>query len=343
MKKLYPLLFNDDLHPVLWGGSRLKALKGVSQDDTPIGESWEVSAVKGSLSIVKNGPLSGMNLEDLTKEYGPLLVGEEVYRQYGDEFPILAKFIDARKDLSIQVHPNDITAHERHNKNGKTEMWYVIDCEPDSFLYAGFSEQISQEEYVSRVEDGTITDVLAKHPVHPGDVFYIPCGRVHAIGAGIFLAEIQRSSDVTYRIYDFDRIGLDGKKRELHTELAKDVVNRSLEINYRSYYERRDNKPMCLVHCPFFVVDLLEMNKPIRRNLIKYDTFIIYMCVKGDCCIKVENSRDGGLPLMGCREIFLREGSSCLVPASVADVSIIPQNDHGTTRILETYIDNQGM
>lgn len=318
----------------------MSLLKGMADDSKTIGESWEVSAVKGSESTVVNGPLCGTDLTSLAKEYRAALVGESVYSQYGDEFPILAKFIDAKQDLSIQVHPNDITAKERHNKNGKTEMWYVIDCEPGSFIYAGFEENITREEYVQRVEDGTIASAIARHPVHPGDVFYIPCGRVHAIGAGIFLAEIQRTSDVTYRIYDFDRVDKNGNKRELHTELAQDVVNRSLEITYRSFYEKRENKPMCLVHCPFFVVNLLDLTKSTRRNMLKYDSFVIYMSIKGDCCVKVENARGGDMPWQGCREIFLKEGCSCLVPACVADVTVIPQNESGSCKVLESYIDN---
>ena len=198
---VYPLLFEPNLHTIVWGGNKLRPYKGMEPSDDPIGESWEVSAVESSPCTIANGPLKGKNLIEVVKEWGKDMLGEAVYEQYGGKLPLLVKFIDAKRDLSIQVHPNDELARERHNKFGKTEMWYIIDAEPGAALYSGFNKRITKEEYKQRVEDGTICDVLAKHEVKPGDVFFIPAGRVHAICGGILLAEVQQSSDVTYRIF----------------------------------------------------------------------------------------------------------------------------------------------
>ena len=222
---LYPLLFETNLFPIVWGGHRLREMKGMSPIAEPVGESWEVSAVPGKESVVVNGPLSGRNLRDLTQEYGSDLLGKAVQEKFGSEFPMLVKFIDAESDLSIQVHPDDAVAMQRHGSMGKTEMWYVVDAKPGTYLYAGFAKSITSEEYRRRVEDGTICEVLAKHPIRMGDAFFIPAGRVHAICGGALIAEVQQSSDITYRIYDYGRMGMDGKPRELHTELAADVLD----------------------------------------------------------------------------------------------------------------------
>ena len=202
MHPLYPLLFQPNLYPVIWGGRKLKPWKGMVADDEPIGESWEVSAVPSCASIVTNGAFAGRPLDEVVKELPKEILGERVAALYGDRFPLLVKFIDAERDLSIQVHPNDEMAMREHGKMGKTEMWYVIDAKPGAYLYAGFKEEMTPQEYKRRVADGSITEVLARHEVKPGDVFYLPAGRVHAICGGILLAEIQQSSDVTYRIFD---------------------------------------------------------------------------------------------------------------------------------------------
>ena len=220
---LYPLLFETSLFPIVWGGNRLRQMKGMSPSCEPVGESWEVSAVPGKESVVLNGDLAGKNLRELCQQYGADLLGGAVQQKFGNEFPMLIKFIDAESDLSIQVHPDDSVAMERHGSMGKTEMWYVVDAKPGTYLYAGFSKSITSEEYRRRVEDGTICEVLAKHPIRMGDAFFIPAGRVHAICGGALIAEVQQSSDITYRIYDYGRMGMDGKPRELHTELAVDV------------------------------------------------------------------------------------------------------------------------
>ncbi len=343
MLPLYPLLFEDNFHTVIWGGNRLKPMKQLPADDEPIGESWEVSAVPGSLSTVKNGPLQGRNLAELTEEYGSLMLGKAVQKKYGNVFPLLIKFIDAARDLSIQVHPDDRLSKERHGKFGKTEMWYVMKAEPGARLYAGFKERISQYEYQKRIEDGSICDVLEAHEVHAGDVFYIPAGRIHAICGGILLAEVQQSSDVTYRIFDYNRLGLDGKPRQLHTEWAKDALDYRVYPDYRTHYEHRINKPVPIIMSEFFVVKLLEVNRAFHRKLYKYDSFIIYMCLEGHCTIRIQSAKgfDDEMPAPECRIVTLTEGNSCLIPAGVADFYVSPHNENGITRLLEAYIDNK--
>lgn len=342
METLYPLLFEQDLRELVWGGTRLKPFKELPMsEDDKIGESWEVSAVKGYESVVANGPLKGLRLNDLITQYKELFLGKKVTAMYGETFPLMVKFIDAAKDLSIQVHPNDALAKARHGCFGKTEMWYVMEAAPDAKLYCGFNSKISKSEYSKRVEDHTICDVLRSYSIQKGDVFYIPAGRVHAICGGSLIAEVQQSSDVTYRIYDYGRLGLDGQPRKLHTELAVDAIDFSVEDSYRTEYTPTINKPVCISESPFFTVKLLEVNRNFHRKLFKYDSFIIYMCLEGDCCIRVQSTQgfDGDIPLF--REVFLSKGNSCLVPAAAADFVVMPLNSLGRTKLLEVYIDNK--
>lgn len=344
MTPLYPLLFDNNFHTIVWGGHSLKPLKGLPQDSETVGESWEVSAVPSSMSVVKNGPLAGRNLAELTSEYGELMLGKAVAAKYGDKFPILIKYIDAAKDLSIQVHPDDALAKARHNCFGKTEMWYIMKAEPGASLYSGFKQHISKDEYAKRIADGTICEVLQKHEVKSGDVFFIPAGRVHAICGGIMVAEIQQSSNITYRIFDYNRMGLDGKPRQLHTEEAVDAIDYSVHDDYRTHYERKINKPVPLVETSFFIVKLLEVDRSFHRKLYKYDSFIAYMCLEGDCTIRIKSTQGFGSGVMPAEDdtiVRLTEGNSCLIPASVADLYVEPNNSAGTTKLLETYIDNK--
>ena len=232
MKSLYPLLFEPNFREVVWGGGRLLEWKGLPPADVPIGESWEVCSLPERESVISNGPYAGRKLNDFTDEMGEKVLGRAVVRQYGRQLPLLVKLIDAHQDLSIQVHPNDEMAMRYHGKKGKTEMWYVIDAEPGSSVLVGFKKKITPLEYGLRVMDGTICDVLARHEVKPGDVFYIPSGRVHAICGGILLAEVQQSSDITYRIFDYDRPGIDGRPRELHTEMAAKAIDYEVLDDY---------------------------------------------------------------------------------------------------------------
>lgn len=327
---LYPLLFHPNFHSVVWGGRRLKVWKGVQGDaDEPIGESWEVSTIPGSTSLISNGLYAERDLASLIKLFPKEILGDSVCRRYGETLPLLVKFIDAERDLSIQVHPNDEMARREHGKSGKTEMWYVIDAKPNSFLYSGFQKKISQEEYCERVANGTITEVLARYEVRKGDVFYIPSGRIHAICGGCLIAEVQQSSDVTYRIFDYGRLDADGKPRQLHTNLAAQALDYEVEEEYRTLYPRTKNHATLVVDSPFFSVRVTEIDAPFHRNLMKYDSFIISMCIEGDCRIRLRS--DGA-------EVLLKEGHSCLIPAAVADFDVIPCG--AKTKVLDAFIDN---
>ena len=310
--KLYPLLFEDNLHTLVWGWER-----------------WEVSAVPSSTSIISNGAWKGRDLISVINEHPDAILGVKVNERYHGQLPLLVKFIDAKKDLSIQVHPNDEMAMREHGKMGKSEMWYIIKADEGAHLYAGFKQSITPYEYQKRVEDGSIIEVLADHQVKAGDVFYLPAGRVHAICGGILLAEVQQSSDVTYRIYDYNRPGLDGKPRELHTKLAAQALDYHVEENYRTEYTDASNKAVQIIDTPYFDVRVMEISKPFHRNLLKYDSFIISMCIEGDCKIVIRSTGE---------ELTLCEGSSTLIPAAIADYDIFPQ--HGTTRLLDAFIDN---
>ena len=326
---LYPLLFQPNLHTVVWGGNQLRPYKGLAPSNEPIGESWEVSAVPSSTSIVSNGVWRGCNLIEVIDEQPEAFLGKKVNEKYHGKLPLLVKFIDARRDLSIQVHPDDAMAMREHGKMGKSEMWYVIKADKGAHLYAGFKQEITPEEYQQRIADGSIVEVLADHTVKAGDVFYLPAGRVHAICGGIMLAEVQQSSDVTYRIFDYNRPGMNGKPRELHTELAAKALDYHVEANYRTEYSESANRAVQIIDTPHFDVRVMEVSKPFHRNLLKYDSFIITMCIEGDCMIRVRSTGD---------EILLKQGNSTLVPAAIADYDVIPL--HGKTRILDAFIDN---
>ena len=329
MKNLYPLLFQPNLHPVVWGGRRLRPYKGLEANNEPIGESWEVSAVPSSTSIVSNGEWSGQPLTEVIASDPQAWLGKSVAEKYGNQLPLLVKFIDAEKDLSIQVHPNDEMAMRCHGKMGKTEMWYVIDARPGSFLYAGFEKQITPDEYRQRVEEGTIMEVLAKHSVKPGDVFFLPAGRVHAICGGILLAEVQQSSDVTYRIFDYNRPGMDGKPRELHTALAAEALDYEVQSEYRTVYRTQENRAIHMIDSPYFSVRVTDISRPFHRSLMKYDSFIISMCIAGDCHIRMRSTG---------HDILLRQGHSCLIPSAIADYGVIPAANHSL--MLDAYLDN---
>ena len=328
--QLYPFVFKPNLHPVIWGGSRIKPWKQMPNNSDPIGESWEVSGVPSSPSIIDNGCWAGNSLIDIINQMPTEILGRSVAQKYGNKLPLLVKFIDADKDLSIQVHPDDKMALREHNKMGKTEMWYVIDAKPGAYLYAGFKEELSKEEYSKKVADGTIVDALANHEVRTGDVFYLPAGRVHAICGGILLAEVQQTSDVTYRIYDYNRPGLDGKPRELHTELAAKALDYKVYDKYRTDYTVKESASSKILDCPFFNVRIVDIDQRFHRNLVKYDSFVITMCLKGSCHIKIRSTQD---------EVVLHEGNSCLIPAAIADYDVEPIEGHSL--LLDAFIDNR--
>ena len=322
---MYPLKFRPILKSLVWGGEKIAPFKGISTDLHNIGESWELSGVKGDESVVSNGPLAGKTITELISEYREQIVGSDCYAKSGTEFPLLIKFIDARQDLSIQVHPDDRLAAERHpGKHGKTEMWYVVSTGEGAHLMSGLSKKITPEEYAARVADHTITDVLCDYAISPGDVFFLPAGRIHSIGAGSFIAEIQQTSDLTYRIYDFGRKGLDGKPRELHTELAKDAIDYTVYGDYRTRYTEKPNEEVTLADCKYFTTCLVDMDKPFEKDLSGLDSFLIIICTSG----KGELTDD-----CGNRE-SLRQGETVLVPACAKSVRIVPD---GTMKVLTVY------
>ncbi|MDD4515253.1 type I phosphomannose isomerase catalytic subunit [Massilibacteroides sp.] len=322
---LYPFTFRPILKSVIWGGADICPFKGITPVQKGIGESWEVSHVEGNVSVVENGSLAGKSLDELIQTYGKRLMGEKVVARFGNTFPLLIKFIDACDNLSIQVHPDDELARKRHNSFGKTEMWYVIKASSEAALYSGFSQQIDAEEYVKRVENNTIMDVLQRYDVNAGDVFFLPAGRVHAIGAGCFVAEIQQTSNITYRIYDYDRRDANGNGRELHTELAKDAIDYTLYPDYRTHYTRKENEKVELVSCPYFTTNLLEYDTPYKRDSSGIDSFLIYICMAGNAVIKDNNGQ----------EINVKQGQTVLIPADTTSVEIIPSP---SVKLMETYI-----
>ncbi|MDQ2177499.1 type I phosphomannose isomerase catalytic subunit [Marinifilum sp. D714] len=323
---LYPLKFQPILKDKIWGGSKLKTV--LNKDFSPLpnaGESWEISGVEGDISVVSNGNLAGNNLEELIEVYMGDLVGDKVYDQFGMEFPLLIKFIDANDVLSIQVHPDDELSKERHNAFGKTEMWYVIEADKGSELIVGFNQEVDKAKYVSKLEEGKLEEILNNEPVKKGSCFFIPAGRVHAIGKGILLAEIQQTSDVTYRMYDWNRTDDQGNPRELHTELAVDAIDYSFEKKYRTDYETEINKTQELVRCPYFTTNTLEFDKQIEKDYSQLDSFVIYMCLDGNFTIE---SEDG-------ITTEVAKGETVLIPAALENVILFPK---GKTEILEVYI-----
>ncbi len=323
---LYPLKFDPILKSIIWGGSEICKFKGITPQQDGIGESWEISGVNGNISVVEDGGLKGQDLQQLIETYKERLVGKHVFEKFGTTFPLLIKFIDARDNLSIQVHPDDKLAKERHNSFGKTEMWYVINATPDAFLYSGFAKQLDPDNYVKSIEDNTFVDYLAKHNIKKGDSFFLPAGRVHAIGAGTFIAEIQQTSDITYRIYDYNRTDAAGNPRELHTELAKDAIDYQLHDDYKINYSHQENEPVSLESCQYFTTNLLELDKPLVQELGDKDSFVILICMDGAC--EVKDSR--------YNQVKLKQGESLLIPAENAKkITIMPKDK---VQLLETYV-----
>ena len=303
MSKLYPLKFEPILKEKIWGGEKLHKVLHKKSTKKNIGESWEVSDVEGDVSIVVNGDFKGKSLQDLIKIYKAELVGERVYSQFEDKFPLLIKFIDAKEALSIQLHPNDALAKERHNSFGKTEMWYVMQADKEGNLIVGFKKDSNKEEYLKHLEAKTLLGILNVDEVDEGDVYFISTGRVHAIGAGVLLAEIQQTSDITYRIYDWDRQSSDGTYRDLHTEQALDAIDYTAKEEYKTKYSKKLNKASNVIDCQYFTTNFLSINENISIDNSNKDSFVIYMCVKGEVSIvyaqgKVENINKGETILM---------------------------------------------
>lgn len=316
--------FKPIFKTTIWGGERIAPFKGIEIEKKNIGESWEISGVEGDESIVANGHDAGKTITQLIDKYGTSLLGERNYKKYGDRFPLLIKFIDAREDLSVQVHPDDKLAHERGKKSGKIEMWYVLGAEPGARVANGFNRQVEPGDYRRLVETGEILDVLNFNDIHPGDTFFIPAGRVHTIGKGAFVAEIQQTSDVTYRLYDYKRKDKDGKERELHTDLAFDAINFNDTEGRSVAYTPHPDIPVNLVTSPFFTTNLLQIDEKVLRDYSEFDTFVVIIAAEGEASL-----------VCGNETLEIRRGTSVLIPASAKGLSIVPK---GKFTAIETYI-----
>ena len=325
-QRLYPISFTPILKPLLWGGSRIGAYKGLPHATDGIGESWEISAVDGSQSVVAEGSLKGFTINQLIETYQELFVGEKVYQRYGDHFPLMVKLIDAAEDLSIQVHPNDEMAHKRHQTNGKTEMWYIIDAAPDSCLYAGLKPGVSSEDLQQHLQSNSLCETLNKENAKAGDVFMIPAGRVHSIGAGILLAEVQQSSDVTYRLWDYDRLDAQGNKRPLHVDLALEAINYAHTGPHKTNYVKRPGRPVRLAECPYFTANLLETDTVMVMDYKGLDSFVIWLCLEGEATYSSAGRNNGRI----------RQGNLLLFPACDQPKALIPNGP--SVKILEVYI-----
>ena len=320
---MQPIKFNPLLVQTLWGGEKIIPFKHLNSDLTQVGESWEISGVKGNETVVSEGEFKGKKLNVLVDELKGKLVGEANYKRFGNDFPLLIKFIDARQELSIQVHPTDELAQKRGKLRGKTEMWYIMDSDENAKLRAGMKEKITPEQYKQMVEDDTITEAIAEYKVKEGDCFFLPAGRIHSIGTGCFLAEIQQTSDVTYRIYDFKRKDKDGNYRELHTEEAAECIDYNVEPNYRTEYTPVKNEGVALVECPYFTTAVYDLNEPMTLDYSELDSFVILIGLKGSGEITDNEGNTATL----C------EGETILIPATTSEVKVT-----GNIKFLETYV-----
>lgn len=323
---LYPLKFTSIPKEKIWGGNRLNTiLKKGFDPKVKTGESWEISGLEGDISIVRNGFLEGNDLEELIEVYMGELVGDKVYEQFGLEFPLLIKFLDANDDLSVQVHPDNEFALEKHKAYGKTEMWYVIDTEKDAELMIGFNRPMDKNTFLDSIQNGTISDIINRETVQPDSCYYLPAGRIHATGKGVLLAEIQQTSDITYRIHDWNRKDSEGNERELHLDLAKEVLDYTFEKKHKTDFESKINESSELVKCPFFTTNILEFNKPIENDYYNLDSFVIYICLEGGCNIKIEDQES----------VSLSKGETVLIPANLKSLSLDPKLN---TKLLEVFI-----
>lgn len=318
--QIYPLVFEPLLKERIWGGTKLKTLfnKLITSDST--GESWELSTVSGDVSKIADGAYKGKSISELISEFPEEILGTEIYEKFGTEFPLLFKFLDAKDDLSIQVHPNDELAKKRHNSFGKTEMWYVMQADEGARIVVGFKEKSSREEYLKNLENKTLLSILKEIPVKKGDVFFLETGTIHAIGAGIVIAEIQQTSDITYRVYDWDRVDAEGKSRELHVELALDAITYDKADAKREYAEEA-NKSNLAVSCPYFTTNYLPLNGKVNKNR-SGESFTVYMCMEGDFKLAYNGSSWN-----------YKKGDTLLVPAAMQDFVL-----EGNAVLLEIYI-----
>ena len=318
-----PLKFNALLKQTLWGGDKIIPFKNLNDKLENVGESWEISGVKGNETFVTEGEFAGKSLNDVVVALKANLVGKANYERFGNDFPLLIKFIDARQDLSIQVHPTDEIARKQGKERGKTEMWYIMNSDSNAKLYSGLKKEITPEQYKEMVENDTICDALAQYNVKEGDCFFLPAGRIHAIGTGCLLAEIQQTSDVTYRIYDFKRKDKDGNYRQLHTKEAAECIDYHVENDYRTEYVPAKNQGVALVSCPYFSTAVYDLDEPMTLDYSELDSFVILIGMKGTGTI---TDNEGNT-------LTLNAGETILVPASTQTLKI-----EGTIKFLETYV-----
>jgi len=310
--KLHPLRFQPVFCYRIWGGDKLRTVLRKEYHEESIGESWEISSVHGYETLVCEGDQEGKSLNQLIEQYKSDLVGKKVYDAFGNEFPLLIKYLDAAKPLSIQVHPGDELARDRHGSFGKNEMWYVMETDPGAELIIGFNREIDKKEYRELLENDRLMEVMNAQEVKAGDTFYIPTGRVHAIGAGVLLAEIQQTSDVTYRIFDYNRVdGKTGKKRELHNDLALDAIDFEIFDHYHTDYERKENQPTELVYSPYFRTNFIPLAGELKMDHSELDSFVIYMCVSGNSTLEYQGTT-----------YSLQLGETLLVPAQCTEIAL---------------------
>lgn len=324
---LYPLKFKPIFKEKIWGGNNLNTLlnKDTNNIDN-VGESWELSAVQDNLSIVSNGSLADNNIQEVIEIYMGELVGDHVYEKFGIEFPILFKFIDAREKLSIQVHPDNNFAKEKHHAYGKTEMWYIISAKERSELVLGLKEGVEKKEFLQALENNQIESIINFSNPKNDDVYFIPAGTVHSIGSGILLAEIQQTSDISYRIHDYNRTDDNGELRDLHNDLAKDSINYKFEKTYKVNHKDQDNIPSRITKCEFFTSQIISFDKEIERDYYNLDSFVVYMCLEGDFYINYNNGES----------LNVKKGETVLIPAVLDFITLYPSVK---SRIIETYIE----
>jgi mannose-6-phosphate isomerase len=325
MSELYPLKFKPIIKEKVWGGNTLE--KNYNKNiygSKNAGECWEISALSGNLSVVNNGFLAGNNIEELIEVYMGDISGEEVYEKFGNEFPLLIKLIEAREDLSIQVHPGNALAKTRHKAYGKTEMWYILECEKDARIYTGFMEGVTKEIYINALKTGKIAELLNIETASAGDAFFTPAGRIHAIGAGTVLAEIQQTSDITYRIFDWNRKGTNAGSRELHTDLALDALDFSATGKSKIRKDLKMNKSVNLVSCEFFNTNVINFNEPVIKDYNLLDSFVIYLCTDGEFIIRYDGKDEKVI-----------KGETILIPATIKEIILEPVSE---SRLLEIFI-----
>lgn len=319
------LQFNALLKQTIWGGEEVTQLKQLADAPEKVGESWEISGVPGNETLVSDGEFKGLTLRQLIKAHGAALVGQENYKRYGETFPLLIKFISAAEDLSIQVHPDDAMARRMGHPYGKTEMWYIIGTQPGASLCSGFNADFSAEGYAASLNDGTLTSHLCRHETKAGDCFFIPAGRIHSIGAGNFLVEIQQSSNDTFRVYDFDRTDAEGHKRELHVEQAREALDYKAYAEYRTNYALRPNACTPLVECPQFTTRLYQLTEETKADYSEIDSFVIVIAYEGEATLCYDEG-----------ELTLKAGRCALFPATTKGVTFQPAASG--FKALETYV-----